>query len=127
MGSKKKKVFCFDLDNVICKTIKNYYHKSTPVRETIYIVNKLYDEGNIIKIYTARFMGRSNENVKKATQKSYNLTKRQLKKWKVKYNYLICGKPSFDVIIDDKSFNFKKDWHSSFKRKYFSPDDYINN
>ena len=37
------------------------------------------------------------------------LTKRQLKKWKIKYHRLIFGKPMFDVNVDDKNFQFKKD------------------
>jgi hypothetical protein len=52
------------------------------------------------------------------SQKVTVLTKKQLKKWKVKYHFLIFGKPSFDLIIDDKSFDFKKDWHSRFIKKY---------
>ena len=115
---KKQLVFCFDLDNVICKTKKNYYKKSKPIYNSIDIVNKLYYQGHFIKIFTARFMGRSNENVNQAVLKGYKFTQKQLKKWKVKYHYLIFGKPSYDIIIDDKSFNYKKNWHHSFKKKY---------
>ena len=115
---KKKIIFCFDLDNVICKTKKNYYQKAKPIKSSINIINKLYTRGYVIKIFTARFMGRSNENVNKAIFRGYRHTKKQLDKWKVKYHKLIFGKPSFDVIIDDKSFNFKKDWHKSFIKKY---------
>jgi hypothetical protein len=39
---KKKLIFCFDLDNVICKTKKNYYRNSKPIYNSIDIVNKLY-------------------------------------------------------------------------------------
>jgi hypothetical protein len=113
-----KKIFCFDLDNVICKTHKNYYLKSKPIYKTINIINKLYDNGHVIKIFTARFMGRSDENINYAISKGYNFTENQLKKWNVKYNHLIFGKPSFDLIIDDKSFSFKKNWHSRFIKKY---------
>lgn len=41
-------------------------------------------------------------------------------KWKVKYHFLIFGKLSFDLIIDDKLFDSKKDWHSRFIKKYLS-------
>ena len=115
---KKKLIFCFDLDNVICLTNRNYYHKSKPINKSIKVVNKLYDKGYFIKIFTARFMGRSNENVNKAILRGYKDTKKQLDKWKVKYHKLIFGKPSFDVVIDDKSFNFNKNWHKSFIKKY---------
>ena len=38
----KKKIICFDLDNVICNTKKNYYSKSTPKKNVIKIINELY-------------------------------------------------------------------------------------
>jgi hypothetical protein len=114
----KNKVFCFDLDNVICLTKKNYYHKSSPINKSINIINKLYESGFIIKIFTARFMGRSNENVKESIKKGYKLTQKQLQKWGVKYHILIFGKPSFDIVIDDKSLFFKKNWHVIIKKKY---------
>lgn len=115
---KKKLVFCFDLDNVICKTKLNCYSKSIPIYKSIDIVNELYKRGYVIKIFTSRFMGRSNENIKRAILRGYKFTQKQLEKWNVKYHYLIFGKPSYSVIIDDKSFNFKKNWHHSFKKKY---------
>ena len=40
----------------------------------------------------------------------YEFTEKQLKKWSVKYHKLIMGKPSFDVVVDDKSLFFKKNW-----------------
>ena len=45
------------------------------------------------------------------------LTKRQLKKWKIKYHKLIFGKPMFDVYVDDKNFQFKKNWHKQFNNQ----------
>jgi hypothetical protein len=116
--NRNNKIFCFDLDNVICHTKKNYYSKSKPIKKTIDIINKLYDKGFVIKIYTARYMGRSNQKIDQAILKGYDFTKEQLKKWKIQYNFLIFGKPSFDVIVDDKSFSYKKNWHNSFKKKY---------
>ena len=32
----------------------------------------------------------------------------QLITWGLKFHELIMGKPSYDIIIDDKSFDFKK-------------------
>ena len=115
---KKKLIFCFDLDNVICLTKKNYYHKSKPIHKSIEAVNKLYDQGYFIKIFTARFMGRSNENVKKEISRGYKLTEKQLKIWGVNYHKLIFGKPSFDVVIDDKSINFSNNWHCLLNKYY---------
>ena len=113
-----KKIFCFDLDNVICKTYLNDYFNSIPIKKNIRVINSLYEKGHIIKIFTARFMGRSNQNIKKAKKKGIKITLKQLKKWNVKYNKLIFGKPSFDIYIDDKNINFKKNWSQILKKKY---------
>lgn len=109
--SKFKKKYCFDLDGVICKTRKNYYTKSKPIKSSIKVINKLYDEGNYIFIYTSRFMGRSKENIKLANKKGYELTLNQLKKWNLKFHKLLMGKPSYDVIVDDKAVGFTSNWH----------------
>jgi len=106
----KKKIICFDLDNTLCRTEKNYYKKSKPIKKKIILVNNLYNRGFIIKIFTARFMGRSNENIREAKKRGFNFTKNQLKKWGVKYHKLIFGKPSYDLFIDDKNLNFEKNW-----------------
>ena len=45
----KIKTLCFDLDNTICVTKNNLYKKSKPIKQAIEIVNKLYNEGNIIR------------------------------------------------------------------------------
>jgi hypothetical protein len=109
------KILCFDLDGVICKTIGNNYTLSKPIKNNIKFINKLYKEGFIIKIFTARFMGRSKENINLAKQKGQRLTKMQLSKWRIKYHYLIMGKPSYDLFIDDKAYGFKKNWAKTLK------------
>ena len=55
-------------------------------------------------------MGRNKENKNKAIKDGYNFTKKQLKKWNVKYDELIFGKPSYDLFVDDKNLSFKKNW-----------------
>ena len=59
-------------------------------------------------------MGRNNNDIAKATADGYELTVKQLKDWNVKYHKLIMGKPSFDIIIDDKAYNYNKDWINDF-------------
>ena len=110
----KKKIICFDLDNTICTTFKNHYKKSKPKKKVIKLINRLYEEDFCIKIFTARYMGRNNDNIAKARKQGFKFTEKQLKKWKLKYNKLIFGKPSFDYYIDDKSIDFKKDWYNKF-------------
>ena len=111
------KKFCFDLDGVICFTKNNNYKQSIPKKNVIKMINQLYEK-NFILIYTARYMGRSNENSKFANQKGYKFTLNQLKKWGLKYDKLKTGKPSYDVIIDDKSFDFEKNWLKKFRSKF---------
>lgn len=113
-----KKKLCFDLDNVICSTNKNDYISSKPKKKVINYINKLYLKDYKILVFTARFMGRSNDNRIKATKMGKELTIKQLKKWNLKYHKLIFGKPSYDVIVDDKSFGFKKNWLKKFSKIY---------
>lgn len=114
----KKKIFCFDIDNTICTTKKNNYKTAKPKKKIIELINKLYKKGHIIKIFTSRFMGRNNENISRARRDGLSLTYKQLSKWKLSYHKLIMGKPSYDLIIDDKSFDYDKKWPSKIKKKY---------
>ena len=62
-------------------------------------------------------MGRSKDNVNIAKKKFELRTKKQLKKWNLKYHNLILGKPSYDIFIDDKNLSFKKNWVELLKRE----------
>ena len=113
----KKKIF-FDIDGVICKVQKNNdYKKSKPIKKNIQFINKIPRNKYKIILFTSRFMGRTKGSKKKAAEIGYNFTKKQLKKWKLKYDKLIMGKPSYDLIIDDKSLSFKKNWIGELKIK----------
>ena len=113
----KKIVFCFDLDNTLCvsKKKRSNYFNSKPKKKAIKIVNKLYDTGHIIKIYTARYMGRNNDKLK-LKKSLYIKTFKQLKKWDVKFHKLILSKPSADIYIDDKAYGYSNTWQSKFKK-----------
>jgi len=104
------KKFCFDIDGVICRTINSNYKSSKPNHKVIKVINKLYDQGHYIIIFTARYMGRNKENISLAKKQGYKFTFNQLKKWGLKFNKLIFGKPSFDLVVDDRSIFFKKSW-----------------
>ena len=114
----KKKTLCFDLDNTICNTKKNNYTKSKPKEDVIKLINSLYDEGYFIKILTARYMGRTNDDFLKANRLGFKKTNSQLKSWGLKFHKLFISKPSFDVYVDDKNFEFKRGWVSKFKKKF---------
>ena len=105
---KKKITFCFDIDNTICTTKGNDYKNSKPKKKIIKIINRLYIKGHMIKIYTARYMGRNNDKRNLAQKQGYKKTYNQLKKWGLKFHYLYFGKPSSDIYIDDKSLGFSK-------------------
>ncbi len=90
-------IYCFDIDDTICKTKGQNYSESLPIYNRIKIINKLYDEGNTIIFFTARGY------VTKIDWRE--LTLNQLEEWKVKYHELILGKPHADVYVDDKAVN----------------------
>ena len=110
-----RKTICFDIDNVLCSTNNSRYRTSKPKIQAIKKINQLYDLGYKIIFFTSRFMGRTNDNSKKAYSLGFKLTTNQLKKWGVNYHKLIMGKPSYDLFIDDKALGFKKNWHQNFQ------------
>ena len=107
---KEKKSYAFDIDGVICNSKNGDYENSQPILEAIDKINDLYEKGNTIIIFTARFMGRSKNDVKKAHELGYEFTLAQLRRWNVKFDKLYFGKPSFDILIDDKAFNYSDKW-----------------
>ncbi len=113
----KIKIICFDIDNTLCITKKNFYKTSKPYKPAIKKINLLFDKGYFIKLFTSRFMGRSNEDIKKAKKRGLAMTRLQLKKWRVKYHKLIFGKPSYDLLVDDKCIFFKKNWYNYIDKK----------
>ena len=99
-------IYCFDLDGTLCRTPGNSYKDSTPYKDAVAEVQRLYTEGCIIKIFTARGMSSKIDHT--------SLTKRQLKSWGVPYHELIMNsKPSFDILIDDRAIN-ACEWRSAF-------------
>ena len=105
------KIIAFDLDDTLCFRDKKYEHLGPnkyeycePIQDMIDICNKLYDEGNVIIIYTARGMNTFDSDVTLIYENLYDLTVKHLNKWGVKFNQLIMGKIHYDVIIDDKAY-----------------------
>ena len=91
-----------DIDDTICKSKNNVlledkYKSAEPIQEKIELINKLYDKGHTIVYWTARGT-LSNINF-------FEITYEQLKKWGAKFHELRMGKPAFDLLIDDKTFN----------------------
>lgn len=95
-------IYCFDLDGTICtQTSNGKYNNAKPIAEMVKRVNNLYDLDHTVIISTAR-----------GTRSGidwYNITKKQLDEWGVKYHKLEVGKkPHYDIVIDDKS---QTPWH----------------
>lgn len=84
-----------DIDGTIAFTNGSDYENSQPIIANINKINKLYYQGNRIVYWSARG-GKSRINW-------YDFTKDQLDKWGCKYHQLSLEKPSFDLLIDDKS------------------------
>ena len=112
---KKLFTFCFDLDNTICTTKNSNYLKSRPKPSAIKIINELYDKGHIIKINTARYMGRNNDNIKQANKQGFKKTHKQLKSWGLKFHKLAISKLAADIYVDDKSYGYDNNWKKKFK------------
>lgn len=102
-------IYCFDLDGTICTSVqKSQYEKAVPDRIVVDEINRLYDEGNIIKIMTARGCVSGIDHTL--------LTEKQLKDWGVKYHELLMNiKPHADWFIDDKGIHVSE-WKSRIPR-----------
>lgn len=95
--------YFIDLDETLCRNLDgNNYEMCEPIVERIEKVNRLFDEGHYIVIWTARG--------KRSGKDWSEKTLEQLKEWNVKYNELNMDKPDYDVYIDDKSFNVDSIW-----------------
>jgi len=102
--SDKVKRIAIDLDGTITENydfkgiwdltpnqLSNIYRKLKPNNKIIKIVNKLFNKGYTVFIFTSR------------SNMYQSITKSWLNKYKVKYHYLVVDKPYYEWIIDDKS------------------------
>jgi hydroxymethylpyrimidine pyrophosphatase-like HAD family hydrolase len=88
------KIYVFDLDGTLCKEGKTFERPlAIPKKDMIGIVNNLYENGNMIIIYTARSWA------------EYRITEHWLNTNGVNYNLLMCGKITYDYWIDDRAIN----------------------
>jgi len=95
-----KKIWFVDIDGVICTNTYGFYDKAVPKLNNIKKVNKLFDDGHTVVIWTAR-----GTLLKESKRTIMKLTKQQLKDWGVKYTKLKFGKPYYDYLWDDRSVN----------------------
>ena len=91
------KTLSIDIDGTLCENTFGAYEEAIPIEERIRKINRLYEKGNIINLYSARGTTTGID--------WSDLTTKQLKKWGVKYHSLKLGKPEADLYIDDKAVN----------------------
>ena len=93
--------FCFDIDGVIASlTENNDYRLAEPLVDNVTLINRLYDLGHHITLFTARGY---------VTKKDWTeLTRKQLQAWGVLYHELLFGKPAADYYIDDKLISIEE-------------------
>jgi glycerol-3-phosphate cytidylyltransferase len=100
-------IYCFDIDETICSSVKDSnYESAHPFENIIETINNLYEDGHEIILMTARGS---------VSKKDFsNLTKKQLAEWGVKYHKLLMNiKPNADIFVDDKGMNI-----IDFTKKY---------
>ena len=94
-----KKIMCFDIDGTICSITNGTYEFAEPKNDRINVVNRLYDEGYRILLFTARGSTTGID--------WEEITKRQMELWGVNYHELHFGKPHYDVYVGDKALSDK--------------------
>lgn len=93
---------CFDIDNTITAWDNDRdYENFRPDTEMVSMINKLYDEGHEITLYTARGMGSVGPG--RIATEIVPLLLKNLEKIGLKYHNLLTHKPVYDWIIDDKA------------------------
>ena len=103
----KYNTIVIDLDDTICYTENRDFENSIPNKEVIDKINKLYDKGYKIIIYTARG-GKSCKTLKEKENKYRNITEKWLNKHNVKYTKLLFGKMNADYYVDDKNLSIEE-------------------
>lgn len=103
----KYKTFVIDLDDTINFTENRDFENSKPYPEVINKINKLYDEGWKIIIFTARG-GKSCKTLEEKEKKYRQVTEDWLRKNGVRYNELMFGKPNADYYVDDKNMSIEE-------------------
>lgn len=84
--------FCVDIDNTLLYTDEEYNIKAVN-KNLIKVLNSLFLKGNIVILYTGRHWDK------------FLMTKDQVDNAGIFYHSLICGKPTADYYIDDKSIH----------------------
>ena len=99
-----------DCDGVIAdKDHGGIYANAKPLQHGIDQVNKLYDAGFEIVLYTARYGDRENGNIHRQYERGYVEWVNWLEKYGVKYHHAYMGKIAGVLYIDDKAARVRSD------------------
>ena len=92
-------IYCFDIDGTMCTSVENsHYESARPFTHVIDAINRLYDEGHVIKVMTARGSVSGVDYT--------DFTRRQLREWGLQYHELIMNvKPHADLFVDDRTIH----------------------
>lgn len=89
--------YCFDIDGTLCSQESGDYLLAKPFENRVEAVNRLFDEGHEIVLFTAR-------GSKSGLDWSYK-TEMQIRSWGLRHHELLLGKPHADLYIDDKALH----------------------
>ena len=82
-----------DIDGVLTiETVGHDYENRTPNKKMIAKVNEWAEQNHMIVLYSARW------------ESDREITIQWLKKYNVKYTFLLLDKPPFDLYIDDIAY-----------------------
>ena len=102
------KIIIFDIDNTIAMTSGIKYHLSKPIKSKIKKINQLYERGYIIKIFTARYMGKHSGNIKLIKNKFYEILNKNFDDYKpitkISGSKILIAPPTLKVF---KHYNYK--------------------
>ena len=71
------------------------------ILQAIEVINEWYDKGNEITIFTNR------------PDWEYSFVKEKLDLAGINYHRIICGKPSYNIFIDNRALKFYGDWNKT--------------
>jgi nucleoside-diphosphate-sugar epimerase len=94
-ATARPRTFIVDIDGVIAGlTPDNEYRLATPLTDNIERINRRYDAGDRIVLFTARGS---------TTGRDWRaVTEAQLRAWGLRYHELLFGKPAGDFYVDDR-------------------------
>ena len=110
------KTIVFDCDGVIAKTRNDGdYSKAEPLLHGIAQVNKIYDMGYKVILFTARYGDRENQCVHRQYGRGYVEWVNWLDEHNVKYHEAWMGKPAGILYVDDKAARVDGDSDSGWE------------